>query len=222
VTGKSFDYGVASFLQEDLYRVILTLQAYPTESYPFVSMPAGAFFSEFSFNFKASGLSNLTIAQVVGDSTVTATSIEKGLNAFKADGDGYYDIRIGFSTASNDSNRFTAGDTAVFRITRTTSGNLSIDDFNDTSSGQHPVTAPDGFVLAAKVQGLTGASEWLNLGVAPEASAVPEPATIVIWSLLAAGTGLGAGLSRRRRTGRRWSPENRQAILRMIESKVRH
>jgi hypothetical protein len=42
---------------------------------------------------------------------------------------------------------------------------------------------------------------------------VPEPATIVVWSLLGAGSWLGMRVWRRRETGRRsWSPENRQAI----------
>ena len=45
---------------------------------------------------------------------------------------------------------------------------------------------------------------------------VPEPATIIIWSLLGMGSWLGMKVVRRRRVGpagrRSWSPENRQAI----------
>ena len=42
---------------------------------------------------------------------------------------------------------------------------------------------------------------------------MPEPATIVIWSLLGAGGWLGLAVWRRRDTGRRpWSPETRRAI----------
>jgi hypothetical protein len=47
---------------------------------------------------------------------------------------------------------------------------------------------------------------------------VPEPATIIIWSLLGAGSWLGMGVWRRRRpVGRQpWSPEARQAIHEII------
>jgi hypothetical protein len=48
--------------------------------------------------------------------------------------------------------------------------------------------------------------------------AIPEPATIVVWSLLGAGTWLGMRVSRRgRRVGRQpWSNENRTAILEIV------
>jgi hypothetical protein len=47
---------------------------------------------------------------------------------------------------------------------------------------------------------------------------VPEPATIIIWSLLGAATWLGMRVARRGRpVGRRaWSPEERQAILKIV------
>jgi hypothetical protein len=47
---------------------------------------------------------------------------------------------------------------------------------------------------------------------------VPEPLSLVVWSLLGAGAG-GMAL-RRRRT--HWSSKNRQAIQRMIESKLQN
>jgi hypothetical protein len=52
---------------------------------------------------------------------------------------------------------------------------------------------------------------------------VPEPATIIIWSLLGAGGWLGMSVSRRRRpVGRQpWSPENRQAIHELLSHNVR-
>jgi hypothetical protein len=48
---------------------------------------------------------------------------------------------------------------------------------------------------------------------------VPEPLSVVVWTVLGAGAG-GMAL-RRRRGATRWSTENRQAIMGMIESKLR-
>jgi hypothetical protein len=49
---------------------------------------------------------------------------------------------------------------------------------------------------------------------------IPEPATIIIWSLLGMGSWLGMRIVRRRRGGpvgrQPWSPENRQAIHNII------
>ena len=50
-------------------------------------------------------------------------------------------------------------------------------------------------------------------------TAVPEPATIIVWSLLGAASWLGMGVWRQRRgpVGRQlWSPENRQAIYEIV------
>ena len=49
-------------------------------------------------------------------------------------------------------------------------------------------------------------------------TAVPEPAAILVWSLLGAASWLGMGVSRHgRRVGRQpWSDENRAAILETI------
>jgi hypothetical protein len=55
-----------------------------------------------------------------------------------------------------------------------------------------------------------------------EGEVVPEPATLVVWSLLGAGSWLGMRVWRRRNrpAGRQpWSPENRSAILSIIENK---
>jgi hypothetical protein len=47
-----------------------------------------------------------------------------------------------------------------------------------------------------------------------QAAPIPEPASLVVWSVIGAATGLGA--LRRRRA--RWSKENRQAIVEVIQS----
>ena len=61
------------------------------------------------------------------------------------------------------------------------------------------------------------------LAPVPAAPPVPEPATIIIWSVLGAGSWLGMRASRQRRGlgGRRpWSPEARQAILGIIDRRA--
>ena len=53
---------------------------------------------------------------------------------------------------------------------------------------------------------------------------VPEPGSLVVWSVLAAGSaGLAAARRRRRRaTGVRWSTERREAILAVIDGRPSH
>jgi hypothetical protein len=61
---------------------------------------------------------------------------------------------------------------------------------------------------------------WDNLSTAT----VPEPATLIVWSLLGATTWLGMRVWRggQRLGGRSWSPENRQAILDIIDRSRSH
>jgi hypothetical protein len=47
----------------------------------------------------------------------------------------------------------------------------------------------------------------------------PEPASLIVWSVLSAGVAGMALIRRRRGSATRWSAENRQAILEMIENK---
>ena len=61
---------------------------------------------------------------------------------------------------------------------------------------------------------------WDNLKTG--SSAVPEPATLLVWSLLGATSWLGMRVWRggQRISRRSWSPENRQAILEIIDHKA--
>jgi hypothetical protein len=80
--------------------------------------------------------------------------------------------------------------------------------------------------IAGSANGLVTASGTATLTV--EASPVPEPGTMIIWSLLGAGSWLGMRVWRRRGPGlgedaasrvsaqRTWSPEARQAIHEII------
>lgn len=180
-------YGMASFEQDtdvSTTTVQMTLHAYDGESSG--DLPDGAFISSFYFNLNpAYNATGLTIHQLSG---VAPTDIGLGTNAFKADGDGYFDVRMSFGTA--EGNRFAAGDTAVFEISR--ASGLTVNDLvKFTSVDVHGQETgedyPYGYVIAAHVQGLSDeASQWINLGVAKEVSQTPEPTALVVWALLGA------------------------------------
>lgn len=122
--------------------------------------------------------------------TFDAPTISTGVNKFKADGDGKYDILFAFATADKDggSHRFGVGDSVQYTVTGIAS--LTAASFNFLSAldgGYGP------FLTAARVQsiGSGGDSGWIATGYVGGA---PEPATL---SLLALG---GVALLARRRT----------------------
>jgi len=107
-----------------------------------------------------------------------AETITKGVDIFKADGDGKYDIRMTFDNAP-PSVRFNGSDTAVYTITCP-----SCDPGTLTESSFNFLSTPDGghgpFHVAAHIQGIGDdgdGSGWV--------SEVPEPGTLAL---------LGSGL----------------------------
>jgi hypothetical protein len=117
-----------------------------------------------------------------------AASLLVGANAYKADGDGKYDIKVIFESSDGTATRFTDGDSLRLTLTYTGAGT-----FNE-SSLIFP-SAPDGgtgpFLAAAHINA-TGLDDSGSAWVA----AVPEPS--VTMNLLLAGSALLA--IRRRRT----------------------
>lgn len=124
----------------------------------------------------------------------TLEGIEQGQDAFKADGDGRYDILFEFR--ERDYLRFGAGKKAVFEITGDGITASSFDYLSTPDGGNGP------FPTAAKVQGI-GGNDLLSGWIAPNdwtppgpVNAVPEPGTVL---LLGAGLlCLAAGRVRRR------------------------
>ncbi len=117
----------------------------------------------------------LTLANPTCVGAFATPTVSLGSNAFKADGDGYFDVLVGFATSGGEANRFTAGDSISYTITGP--ANLSAASFDYLSehgggAGQYPV--------AWHVQAISGGlSGWVS---------VPEPATLAM--LLAGAAGL--------------------------------
>jgi hypothetical protein len=116
------------------------------------------------------------------------TGISKGVNAFKADGDGFFDLKFDF--ANNGVNEFD-GSWLAANFTLTMTG-LSEDDFNFVSVNGPP--NKNGFLSGAHIQGIPGGgSGWITQFVV-----VPVPPAAWLGGAgLAAAFGLAAVRRRR-------------------------
>ncbi len=113
-----------------------------------------------------------------------STGVSQGPDAFKADGDGYYDILISLPTGNND-NRFDGTEQLVFNIAGTDIAALNFEDVSNNT------TYP--YFGAAHVQGIpvTGGgttSSWIYATVKeeppiPPLEQVPEPGTFALVGL---------------------------------------
>ena len=114
------------------------------------------FVGEWYFNFNPSlNPSNLTFVYKSG---VSAATISKGANAFKADGDGYFDFKFAFTA-----NTFTKVLTSVYEITYTSA--ITDASFNYKSSPDPMFASTGSYTSAAHIQGIgTGAtgSGWIG------------------------------------------------------------
>jgi hypothetical protein len=121
-----------------------------------------------------------------------AQLIDRGTDAYKADGDGFFDIKLTYSASGAD--RFTAGEQSVYQIT---GAGLTALDFIYTSVNSPVDKGP--LYAAAHVQGIGPFGEdsgWITLDPSRPPSIVPLPAAV--WLLGAGFLGyLGVGYSRR-------------------------
>jgi hypothetical protein len=123
---------------------------------------------------------SLAFAYVSGD---VATSVQGSANAYKADGDGKYDILFEYPSGSG----FDPGETSVYTISGI--GSLTAASFNFFSN---PAGGQGVYLAAAHVQDTTGAGTGGSGWIAP----VPLPAAA--W-LLATGVAALAGVGWRGR-----------------------
>lgn len=111
-------------------------------------------------------------------------AVSLGLNAFKADGDGKYDILFNFSTGGSDANRFTANESLVCLISGIPG--LTASDFAYLSQ---PAGGAGPFYAAAHIQriGTGSLSGWVSATDVGSPAPVPEPQPATLLGLAAAG-----------------------------------
>jgi hypothetical protein len=144
--------------------------------------------SEFDFNLDpalSADLGDLTFANLTKTGSFDVPTIGQGVDSFKADGDGDYDINLSFTTGGNVAETFTNGDSVQYTISGDGISASSFDFLSHPDGGQGP------FTTAAHIQNTTGAGSGGSGLVADSTGGtiqlqnVPEPS-----SCLLAGLGL--------------------------------
>jgi hypothetical protein len=142
------------------------------------------FVFEWLLNFDAGlELGNLQFSAPTKTGWFTDPTIETGINTFKADGDGYFDIRVVFDNSDGGDKRFGVADAVAFTITSTDSITADSFDFASETGGAQGI-----YPTAAHVGGIgpdDANSGWIS---------TPEPASLFVLAL-----GGLAWLSRSRR-----------------------
>ena len=140
---------------------------------------------------------NLTFGYQSSLGSFTSPTISTGVDAFKADGDGNYDIELQFDIGGGSSATFGNGESVTYLL-----GGIS----GLTVVHFEYLSAPSGgagpFYAVAHVEG-TGsgiASAWVEPNLGPQPYAVPEPGTSAIL-----GVAAGAWLAGRFATHSGWS-----------------
>ena len=141
------------------------------------NLVATEFISEWSFNFDPA----------LNPGWLTFTSVNTGVDSFKADGDGFFDIRFDFPPPpGNFGAKFTTGEQVIYDLTYSGSPIFAASFNFPSANGGGAGT----YVSAAHVQGISGTgSGWIG-------PVVPEPTSLILIGSLA-----GLGLIARRRRG---------------------
>jgi hypothetical protein len=120
------------------------------------------------FNFDPS--LNVMLLNFTFLSGTEANSISKGMDSFKADGDGYYDFKLEWNA-----NTFGQGSSVLYKITYT-GDDIEASSFDFLSK---PGGGNGTYHSASHVQGIGSASGWI--GDVPQS--VPEPTTLLLLGL---------------------------------------
>ena len=125
---------------------------------------------------------------LVGTPGSTPNNIDTGKNAYKADGDGFFDIKFDFQNAAG-TGRFTTGETVIYDISYTSA--ITALSFN---YGSAPGGGAGTYLSAAHIQGI--GTDGLESGWIGTGTPVPEPTTMLLL-----GTGLvGLIVSQRKKS----------------------
>lgn len=150
------------------------------------------FVREFDFNLRTTydPATALVFSAPTKVGTFTSPTISTLINGFKADGDGKYDVKLGFATGGGASGRFGVGESVQYTITGAgpAAGTLVAADFAFLS---HPDGGHGPFYVAAHIQSI-GAngddSGWITHepGFDPFGE-IPEPNSLVLLALSLCG-----------------------------------
>jgi hypothetical protein len=116
---------------------------------------------------------NLAFAKVGKTGAFNDPTISKGTDAFKADGDGYYDIEFAFDQTGKASNNFGAGESIEYTVKLSSGGTLTAAsfDFLSADAGGHGPYPTAAHVLSI---GTDAKSGWVT---------APEPASFLLVGL---------------------------------------
>jgi hypothetical protein len=160
-----------------------------------LNLSGSEFVSGWYFNLNpAFSTANLTISQTSASGAFDAPSITRGTDAFKADGDGKYDLLFSFGTAGDASHRFSTGDSITFTLSGI--AGLTAADFNYMSA---PAGGHGPYLAATHVQSIDGNySGWLDPSTTTETGGdVQVPDGCLTFLLLGIGS-LAVEATRRR------------------------
>jgi hypothetical protein len=136
----------------------------------------------FDFNLDpalANILGQVSFTNLIKTGSFDTPTISQVANGFKADGDGFYDFELQFTTGGNVGKTFTTGDSLQYTLTGAGISASSFDFLSAPGGGHGP------FITAAHIQNTTGAGNGGSGWIADTTGGIftnqtPEPSTFVL------------------------------------------